>query len=294
VSSSAGLVVDPEYPSPYSEVNVSLDAYSMDISGATVLWYINGTERLDARNARNITLTTSDLNDKQTVLVKIQPPNSPTLSLTRTITPSVVDVVLESQTYVPAFYKGRALPSSESVVRAIAVTHTSPSVSPSSLTYEWMQGETVLFGGPIKGKYVADLTMSRFDDDYIRVRVTNSSGNVVGGKTMLLTPVEPELHFYEENPLRGLSGKAIKDSLILIGDETTIHAEPYFMTTKLASRTVKFDWTIGGVAVVTNQNDPHTLTVRKAGNGGSTEIGVNAITTSVIPQYVQDTFTIMF
>ncbi len=291
---SAQLVTDPEYPAPHSAITISLEAYSVDTSGATVFWYVDGIERVDARNARSMPFTTGDLGDNQTITVKVAPPNNQSLTLTHTIKPSEVDVVLEAQTYVPAFYKGRALPSGESVVRVVAIPHTSPSASLSSLTYEWTQGETVLFGGPIKGKYSADVTMSRFEDDYLRVRITNPSGEVVGGKTILLIPVQPELHFYEENPLRGLSSRAIHTSLILIGDETTIHAEPYFMATDLTSNTVKFDWNINDVAVTTNQADAHTLTLRRVGNGGSTDVGVNALTSTVIPQYVQKTFTIMF
>ncbi len=293
-ASSAQLVTSPEYPAPHSAVTISLEAYSMNTSGATVWWYVDGAERADARNARSMTLTTGDLGDRLVVTVKVIPSSGRTITLTHTINPSEVDLVVEANTYVPAFYKGRALPSGESVVRAIAIPHSAPSVSISSLTYEWTQGDTVLFGGPVKGKYSADITMSRFDDDYLRVRVTNASGQAIGGKTIQLLPIEPELHFYEENPLRGLNSKAIRDSLMLIGDETTIHAEPYFMTTNLTPSSITFDWKINDVAVTTNQADAHTLTLRRIGNGGSANIGVNALTRTVIPQYVQKTFTVMF
>ncbi len=293
-SFGAQLNTEPLYPKPLSPVTVNLEAYSFDTTGATILWYIDGVEQVENRNERALTFTTGKIGERDTVLAKITPQNSFTVSTSLVVTPSEVDIILEAETYVPAFYKGRTLPAGNSVVRAIAIPHMVPAIPLSSLTYEWRQGETVLFGGPVKGKYAADITVSRYEGDYIQVTVAGERGEKVGGRAISLTPAEPELHFYEENPLRGLSTKAIKDSLMLIGDETTIHAEPFFMTTDLSTDTARFEWRVDGGIVTTDVENGHTLTVRKTGTGGSGRIETTALTTTAIPQYVQDGFTIQF
>jgi hypothetical protein len=293
-ASSASIVAEPEYPSPLGEVTLSLDAYTLNTTGADIRWYINNTERVDARNERSLTMTAGKLGENSVVSVKITMPNAFPITVSRTIRPSEIDIVIEADTYVPAFYKGRALPSSESKVRVIAIPHTSPTVPLTSLTFEWKQGETVLFGGPVKGKYAADITMSRYEGDYLSVRVIDAGGRSVGGKSISLTPSDPELHFYEENPLRGLSNKAIRGSLTLLGDETTIHAEPFYMSTDLSRKSATFDWQVGGSSVSPDSNDQHIITLRRTGAGGSAEIGVDVITTTTIPQYVQKVFSILF
>jgi hypothetical protein len=289
-----GLSVEPQYPSPHSSVIISLEAYSMDTTGATIRWYIDKVEQVSARNERGIEVQTKALGQKQVVTAEITLPNNFTFNVTRDIIPSEVDIILESSAYTPAFYKGRALPGGNSIVRVIAIPHTTSNSPANAFTYEWKQGETVLFGGPVKGKYTADVLMSRYDDDYITVRVTNSTGAIVGGKAILLKPVEPELHFYEENPLRGLSSRAITDSLYLIGEETTIHAEPFYMATDLSRRTINFEWQING-GEATPGEDSHTITLRRTNEGGgSVRIDVTALTTTAIPQYVQRGMSIIF
>lgn len=291
--SALQLLTDPEFPGPRQTLTVSLDAYTMNTTGATIQWYVDGVERGEFKNERSMTLVTGELGTSQIIKAKVSRINSFPITTTLTIEPREVNIILEAATYVPSFYKGRALPSGNSLVRAVAIP-SNASAPLDTYTYEWSQSGTVLFGGPVKGKYAADITMSRYEGDYLKVTVTNASGRTVGGKAIFLTPTDPELHFYEENPLRGLSTRAAGASVTLIGDETTIHGEPYFMSTDLSQQSALFDWGIDGMSVTTNPADQHTLTLRRTGGAGSAQINVHAITTEVIPQYVQGGFSIVF
>ena len=117
------LIPNPEFPTPKSQITISLNDYSVETTGANITWYVNNIEDASFRNERSISITTGALGEKTTVRVVLTRSNAPALSSSITIVPTVVDIVLEANTYVPNFYKGRALPSTESRVRAIAVVH---------------------------------------------------------------------------------------------------------------------------------------------------------------------------
>jgi hypothetical protein len=288
------LRVEPSFPQPGSTVTVSLDAYTMDTTGATVSWSVNGLEKTGDKNNRSIEITVGDVGEIVEVTARVIFTNGFSYSPTVTVVPTQTDLIIESSTYVPPFYKGRALPSGNTHIRAVAIPHLKNPVPLQDLTYEWKQGDTVLFGGPIKGKYAADIVVSRYEGDTLSVTVTDGTKKSVGKKTIFLTPSEPELHFYEENPLRGLSHKAIRSSLTLIGDETTVHAEPFFMATDLTKESSEFNWAINGESVETNPPKSHTITLRRTGGEGSATIETQVMTLTTIPQYVKGGFTIMF
>lgn len=293
-AASASLAVEPAFPAPLTNVSVSLEAYTMNTVGATITWFVNGTEMKASRNARTISVTTGALGEKMAVNATIAMPNGIPFTVKTVITPAVVDLILESDTYIPAFYRGRALPSGESTIHAVAIPQVGKSVSPSSLTYKWEYSGSVLLGGPVRGKQSIDITMSRFSDNYLTVTVMDQAGQAIAQKSLLLNPTDPELHFYEDNPLRGLHERAIDDGFMLIGDETTIYGEPYFMHTDLSQRSVGFTWSVNGEKTSFQNQDPHTITLRRSGGRGSADVELKALTTETIPQYLRRAFSITF
>jgi hypothetical protein len=173
-----------------------------------------------------------------------------------------------------------------------AIAHSGASGSQSSYSYLWKLNGDVLFGGPIKGKQTAELTMPRYQDGYISVLVIDPQGKTIGEKAISLTPSDPELYFYENNPLRGLYRRPIADIISLVGDETEIYAEPYFMNTTLTNTDTVYEWSIDNSKV---QNDNfNSIVLRKEGNTGSARIDTRIFTKSEIPQYITGAFTISF
>lgn len=288
------LVTNPQFPSPNTPIEVSLDAYSLETTGATISWYVNDVPLERFENERTITIETGDIGEKTKVRVVLTRTNAPTLSSSITLIPSVIDVVLESSTYVPTFYKGRALPSSESKLRFIAVINDGTHVSESAYTYTWSLGSTVLLGGPMKGKYILDLDMPHFADVPLFVEVVNPEGEVIGKRSVFLTTTNPELHFYEHSPLRGLSQKELADPLTLVGEETTIHGEPYYINAGIRESEADFTWKINGEPTTPDDGIPNAITLRHIGGEGDARINFRVLSKGRIPQYVEKAFQLFF
>lgn len=288
------LETNPEYPAPKSLVSVSLNDYSVNALGATIQWFIDGVEQGKFKNERSIQVTAGNLGEKKSIRVVLTRAGAPTLSNTVIISSNIVDIVLEAQTYVPTFYKGRALPSSESTVRAIALMHDKAGGIKDTYTYKWSLGDTVLLGGPVKGKYVLEQKMPRFEDSELTVEVFDTKGSAVGRHTILLNPAQPELHFYEYTPLRGLSERASSNPLALIGEETTIFGEPYYLNARMRGTDAKFTWLVDGNEAGQNLDAPNTITLRQNGISGKSFLSFSIRTLAQIPQYVTESLQLVF
>jgi hypothetical protein len=286
------LVVNPEFPHPNELVTVSLDDYHLDTTGASIAWFVNEIEQKEYRNTRTLSVTTGAIGKKTTVRVALSKANAQTLAKSITLTPSVIDIILEANTYIPQFYKGRALPSTESAMRAIAIVHDNTHNLESTYSYKWTLGSTVLLGGQVKGKYALDLAMPHYDSNYLTVEVFDANGTTVGSNTLVLKATEPELHFYDESPLRGLSEREIQSPFQLIGDEITIYSEPYFMNIVGSSATT--EWKVNNTVTEANPNAPNSITLRHQGGSGGAQVMFSETTNSTIPQFVKKAFQLIF
>lgn len=287
----AHFVLHPSLPSPNSSVEVSLDTYSVNTTGATIHWYVNDQEQVSYRNERSLLVDLGSLGEKTVVRAVVVRNNSPAFSVIETITPAVIDLILETNTTIPIFYKGRALPSQGSYVRAIAVPHSRSFSNPSDFTYTWKLNDQVLFGGPLTGKPVADITMPDYKNALLSVEIHDSVGSLVGKKTILLSGFDPELYFYETNPLRGMNRKAIPDELIFTGEEATIRAIPYYIDLGTEGQ---YEWRLNGSLVNTTGDDPNEITLRTTGTAGRASVSFEYKNIKKLFQHLDESFTILF
>lgn len=289
----ATLKFVPLFPKPEETVTVSLDAYSMDTAGAQIAWYFDNTELTTFKNARSITILAPSLGVTGRVRAVITKQGYLPLSVSENITPAQVDIILEAQTYVPQFYQGRALPSKNAPLRAIAVINDGSGRMASEYSYEWKYNQNVLLGGAVRGQQSILFPMAQFQDDYLTVTAINAQGVSVGEASMTLVPADLDLQFYENIPLRGESRHAANNPFTLVGDETTFYAEPYFAHTDATFGGLTFIWNISGQKV-TSPIDPHAITVRRVGVSGQNILNLSIYTTETIPQYINKALSLTF
>lgn len=293
-STGISLTLQPAYPEPNALVTVSLDDYSTDTTGASVTWYVDGVEKSGSRNERSITITTGAPGAPTTITVRLDRQGT-SLSATRTIRPVDVNIVLESDTYTPSFYKGRALPSADASIRAVAVVNDGQGISWNTYSYKWTFADRVVQGGALKGRYAIDLTMPQSRGGYLTVEVYDLDGTIVGRKTIFVQSVTPELLFYEYSPLRGLVGTALSGEVALPGTEATFYAEPFFLNkSRPDARNATFSWTLNDTLVAGNTGTPNALTLAATGERGRARITASVLTNEKIPQFTKGSFTLVF
>lgn len=286
------LEVRPSLPEPHMPVTVSINDYSVNAISADIFWSINGSRKENSNNARSITLETGDLGEKNTVEVILRRGDGTEIRASTVIEPTVVDLILEADTYVPSFYQGRALPGRTSTLHATAVVHDSTGVLDTAYTYRWTLGQEVLFGGAVKGKNAVSFPMPLYSKT-LTVEVIGTEGNVIARKSMTPTSVQPELHFYEWSPLRGLYQNALSDIFPLIGEESTIYGEAYFVNNAPTNDTASLSWDINGYSVSGEIGYPQAFTLNRDVVVGDTTVGLRILTKDKVPQLLEKTFNVI-
>jgi hypothetical protein len=275
--SNVSLTTNPAFPIPNSVVEISLDDYSVDGLGATIQWFVNNVEQSASKNARSIILNTGPLGESFDVKVVLSRNGTRLFMDSIKIAPVQVDLILEADTYVPYFYHGKALPSGDSAIRAIAIVNDGKNTPASSYTYKWSEGATVLLGGPIVGKNVLDYILSRYDKKVLSVEVSDKQGILVGQKSILLSTNEPELLFYENSPLRG--------------HVVTLYGEPFFINTK--PQNTDFAWKINGEETVSQDELPNSITLTRTEGTGDIIAKLKVITHAPVPQFIERAFRLV-
>lgn len=203
-----------------------------------------------------------------------------------------LDLIVEADTQVPIFYDGRALPSAGSAVRLIAIPNTS--TDPSNLIYHWTVDETVLYGGSVAGRNVATFVAPRNRSVLVRVEVFNQNGQSLAKQLSEITIASPELVFYEDNPLRGLSSNAIQSPHFLIAEETTVRAEPYYMGKNIPASDLLTEWKIDRNTIDNPSGDPQEITLRNEGGTGQFRVDFHIRNLENFIQGAEAGFTIGF
>ena len=265
------LSISPQYPRPYDTVTVTVGSTQLDLASGIISITVNG--KVVSEGERSATFTLGGPGVKTTIQATVKDALG-THSVSRTITPADVALVLEPTSTVPPFYKGAKLVASEGSLRLIALpnfqTAGGTAIAPQSLSYTWKFGDKILEAQSGVGKNVLVATAPvRYRDARITVTVTNADKSLVAQATTLISPVDPVIRMYRNDPLAGVDfSSALSGSFVLPSDEETFRAVPYYYA---SSPTLA--WTLNG----TDSGSDADLTVRTTGaTKGTALLGVRA------------------
>ena len=288
------IIANPRFPEPAELVTLSLNAYTIDTNGGSIRWFIDGTELVSATNNRSVELLAPGAGETSKVTAQIITRTGQTIPVSYTLRPLRVDLIVEAKTLTPSFYQGRALPSTDSIVRVVALPQIA-NTKPQDYSYVWRLNNKVLFGGSVRGKHIADFSMPMGRDVVVGVDVIGPTGEVIASDSSVIPAVQPELYFYPDNPLRGISRTALPKIYNLIGAEVDVRAEPYYMDEAIFSSNPLLEWSINGVAVDNPNDDQQTLTLQNGGGGaGSFTISFHIRNLNQLLQGIEDDFTLRF
>ncbi len=294
LDSAYSLVLQPRFPEPKEQINITINDHGVNTHGATIEWFIDEVRKEEYQNKRSITFITGKLGTSNTIKARSTLPNQTVLEATVIINPVRIDMLIEADTLTPVFYKGRAIPTSGSLIRVTAITFTGENKSPAEYSYLWRVGGDVQAEGSQFGKNYTTFKSGFKKNVFVSVDVINSEGFTIASESIYVPIAKPELHFYVVNPLRGISETAIDSSFIFIGDEIQIRAEPFFINRKLLSQNPHREWKINNRTVSNPSSDPQEITLRREGVSGSFELEFHIRNLQQLLQGVKRSITIKF
>ncbi len=269
----------PENPSPFDDVTITLSSYAMDINSADIEWLENGKTILEGIGKTSYAFKAGSANSIDSFTVKITPGNSiKTITKQISINPSEIDMLWEAvDAYTPPFYKGKALPSQEGVIKVTAVPNTSTlkGVSTKNMVYVWKVNHNVVSNASGYGKNTYIFKNDYLNNtEYVSVQASSPNGNFSSANSTDINIVSPNIIFYQKSVDAGIMYEnALNDQSTLAGDEMTLVAEPYFLTMKNNDQ-LNYNWKINSDSISTPKN-PRELTVRPESHGGYATISLS-------------------
>jgi hypothetical protein len=288
VGAVAQIELQPAFPGPFSTVKATLNDYATDATGAIINWRINGVVQKSLENQRSVELEVGDIGKNFTIEALLTSSDGTRLSATQVITPAYLDLIVEPQTRVPQFYKGRALPSLGSTVNLSALVNAG-NTTKESLVYTWSMNGTVLLGGPVRGQNQISITMPQ-GGALLNISIERAGGGVIASKSVQLNNTLPFLKFYTVNSLYGVSKRPIKDSLSLIGNSTNVRAEPYNLDIRTFNDPDLLEWNIAGQTVAPVSTNPYEINLVRQGGTQITSIGFHVRNLTQVLQGAEASF----
>jgi hypothetical protein len=283
LETSVSLELQPSLPSPLESYAVTLNNYSSDFYGAEIQWYINDQTVTSAFNKQSLTLNARSNGTSDVIKAVLKNSNGATQTVTTTVKPLYLDIIVEPQTHVPDFYAGRALPSVDSTVNLTALVE-GVAANASAYIYTWQVNNKVLEGGPLKGRNEISFTLPQDSLTFVSLLVAKSDGTPIAKRIVSVPSVTPKLVFYEVSTLYGLEPKAITKSFALIGNSATLRAEPYFLSSFVFNNPNIITWSVAGEDIGIPSSNPYDITLQKTGFPGTTDLGFHVRSTDLILQ----------
>lgn len=253
------IVLSPQYPRPYESVTATIKSTLIDLAASQLSISLNG--KIVSEGERTARFTIGGPGSKNAIVVTAKDADG-THQTQLVIYPADVALIIEPSSTVPPFYKGAKQVASEGQVRLIALTDfqtaAGAKIPPQNLSYTWAFGDRQLEAQSGIGKSALSAKAPvRYRDARVTVTVTTQDRTLVAQASAVVSPVDPFVRIYTNDPLRGIDfANAVGSLFALPGDEETFRAVPFFYKSSPS-----ITWTLNG----SDSGVDPDLTVRATG-----------------------------
>lgn len=295
----AELILEPERPGPNETVSARLQSSITDLNLADISWIVNDEIIASGKGVKSISFKTGAIGKKLSIDVMIVSKEGFSFSKNITFNPAKVDLIFESESYAPPFYKGKTLYPYQGVIRVIAVPsfvdEKGKAIPKENLIFNWKQKDKFLKDYSGYGKdtifFRSELLATR---NYLLVEVSTPDNKYLADNVLVLNPVDPKVVFYEEDPQYGiLYNKALFGEATLKKEELKVVAIPYFFNVENKdSYNLKYNWSLNGQSI---NRDTNFIVLKNTNNSfGLSNLALQVTNTIDIFQFVDTNLRIKF
>jgi hypothetical protein len=274
---SFSITAVPEFPKELQSTTISIESFSTDLQRSKITWKENGVVVAQETGLQSKTFSAPRSGASKSISVSVVTPSGIQITKEYVLAPQAIDILWEApDTYVPPFYKGKALAGEQSIVRVVAIpnfTSRGAALDRTQTIYTWSTGgrQSEQGSGFNKSSFTFKFNPLK-NSETVKVTAGTLSGDSQTQETLLLRPTQTEILFYEASPLLGtLYERVFTKGLRLITNEITLVAEPYYFSGAGSARSLTYAWTIAG-APVNPGSDQSRITLRNPGQAGQAEI----------------------
>ncbi len=270
------VTLKPNLPGPLTEVTAEVISNGVNLNSLEITWILNGKESLRGIGKKSFTFTTGEVGSVTALRADINTNEYGLLSKNIDIQPTDADILWEADTYTPPFYKGKALPSSQSYIKAVALPHfitKSGKVKAEDLVYMWKKSYTPNPNDSGRGKnvYLYRGTYT-FNTNTIETIISTPDNTLSLNKKTRVYIHEPKIVFYEDRPLEGVRyEELLPGSFNMKTQEVALQAAPYFFSFQNTDDNgAIFTWRVDGKRHDVNTEKKSKFVLRKPDAGKGT------------------------
>lgn len=272
-SNDITISTSPSFPEPGEKVFVEISSFSENIEDSDITWFANGSIVKQGQGVLKISFTAPSEPVKINVQI-ITPENQEILKEIQVFASSI-DLLWEApDTYTPPFYKGKALPGPESLVKFIAIpsaAKTEQQIKNSNFSWEQNNEPNSKNSGRGKNTFLTSFDPLRNDES---VRVFSNSAGIEASAETTLKPFRMSVSVY---PLSSGGEPFIARALRsgdIINKEVSFFAAPYGARPKyLGNTSLNYSWNLGGSAL-SPASRPFLVTLTP-GSGQDQNLSIN-------------------
>jgi len=231
--------LDPRVPGPYEKVDLTLKSFVINPDTSYITWIENGENVGAETGLKQMTVTTGDIGEPVFIEIRIRYQQLDEVVKRIRLQPGSLDLLWQAEnSYTPPFYRGKALPSSESTLKVLALPFDFSDNDQYNYVWEYQAQVDQAASGFRQNIYRID---NRFFDKgfLIDVTATRRDGGFQATKELSLPRYDPEVHFIAY----------INDDYVLV------EAVPYYFSTNFFSRDVLLEWEIDRVPYFSDPSD---------------------------------------
>ncbi|MBU0612154.1 hypothetical protein KKA39_01480 [Patescibacteria group bacterium] len=273
---NVSLEISPKYPKAQEEVKASLSSYTTDLNKSKISWKLNGEVSIEAVGKKDFYFKAGEAGLQTYLEAEIQASDGSFINKKIIITPADMAILWEAtDSYVPPFYRGKALLTSEGMVKVVALSNSQNSAG---LTYNWkLDGNNKPDSSGYKKNYFIFKNSYLDKDNTIEVTTSSLTGKGVGQGKIIIKPTSPKIVFYQKDPALGVKyERSLGAGFNINPNGSIVVVEPYFFSPKnLDSSDLKFEWSLGEESIST-PSPKNELGIRpEIGQSGQSSVGIS-------------------
>lgn len=246
----------PLEPRPGDPVTFTANSFQFDISQSDITWVVNGKPAASGKGLATFTMVAGQAGTVSEVEARVNAATGESAVRSISVVPAQIRFYWWANTYVPLWYRGKAMPSSGSRIFIEAIP-SFPEAIRNALTYTWFINDAMVREASGPGKSVIAYTIPSTSAlrSSIRVRVTNAAETVNASAEFPVPLGQPEALVYEAKPLAGIDyANAIQSITREAGRPVEIIVEPFFVP-RQALASLHYSWNLNGKEIDA-ANDP--------------------------------------
>lgn len=298
MSDELAIEMIPTYPRPNENVYINLAMYTADLNSAEIFWYKDGKLELSGKGEVRYSFKTGAAGKETNIEIRVVLQEGQSFNRQVKVTPASVDLVWEANSYTPPFYKGKAMHGRQGLLKIVAMPNfikNGSVIDPKTLIYEWSNGLNAYQSQSGYGKNILLINGSVLgQEDRIELLVRDPASNMVTNGFLTISPIDPELVFYEKNPFYGyIFEKSLGSNVTMKGEELEVWTAPYNLSNE-NSRNLRYEWRLNGSVAPELSNSRSAVFRRPEEGSGNSSVSLKIENLNRILQYVENTLMIKF